>query len=185
MPDLSRKFVVFAVFVMLGCMACAAQSMSGFFSSPKGFGLSLQTPSGDSFDSFTIHVDMYGLFSSRTDIPGVKVCYTRNRILKTYERDGRRVETYLGLGCAAGYVHDFEKGDSALRRHPGASIALAGVIGSRMVFKNVPVCLDFSFRGEAGVHIRTDEELGNSSLSLYVNGLIQTLSPQVSILYCF
>lgn len=177
--------VALTALVLSSASLNATEPMLGAFNSPKGFGIVLESRHPVAFNTYIIYLDMYGMFSPRTDIPGAKACFSRNYILNTKDCGEAELDLYLGPGCSAGFVQDLERGNAPLERNPGAMLALSCTGGMRVRYKKAPVCLDLSFRSEFGVHFRQDEILATENVSLYMNGLSQTIVPQLSILYCF
>lgn len=157
----------------------------GVYSSPKGFGLTITKEHAKADNSFTLYFDMYGIYMSRTDIPGAKFNYSRIHTFKKWEQEEYSLCFYGGPGCSIGYVFDYEKGWDKLQRSQGAMTALSYTAGLKMDFSSSKVSLDFSLEPELGLHLRRDNSADNNSLSLYVNGLIQSIYPQVSIFYRF
>lgn len=166
------------------------ESSFGLFNSLKGIGLSYETSSKDGvFSSITAYADIYDLPLGRTLYPGGKIVFLRNKVLRTFEHDGVSVGLYLGAGAAAGYVHDFEAPKNLSQPiHQangfGISAAAAGTFGARFDFGH-SISLDLSVESEIGAHIVPDANGGNAKMSLYKNGLIQTLYPQLKIMWRF
>lgn len=182
---LHRLIPILAVAVLSSYTAVAGGPMLGIFNSTKGFGLCLENNNGNNFDAFIVYLDMYGMYAPRTDVPGFKFNYSHNHIFRVFDKKEYSVQLYVGPGCSAGYVHDFEGGRDNLSRNPGGVLALSCTGGCRMPFTESRFCLDFSLRAEVGAHIRRNNELSVNSLSFYLNGLIQTIAPQLTILYSF
>ena len=92
--------------------AGAREWSAGLYSAPTGIGLQAQLPSGDGRETDIISViaDTYGLISGRTADIGVRVGYTHDYIISTYEADGFTMNFHAGAGLTVGYVHDGENG---------------------------------------------------------------------------
>ncbi len=171
--------------------AGAREWSAGLYSSPTGIGLQAQLPSGDGRETDIISViaDTYGLISGRTADIGVRVGYTHDYIISTYEADGFTMNFHAGAGLTVGYVHDGENGSilgtgEALQKEMGVMAALSGSIGLRFDFTR-NAAIDFGLSANPGVHLRMDRENGSMYLSFYRNGLFHALLPHISIMYRF
>ena len=171
---LAALFVAFA----LQPSSLRAQE-AGLFSSPKGVGA-----------VFTFYVDVYGVITSRCSYPGYKLNLSRQYVFKRFQRDGYNMTLYAGPGISAGFVRDHDKRrgidfSSLMSDNQGLMFALSGDAGCRFDFDG-RVALDLSFTAEAGVHVRRNEREQNypaTYLSVYNNGLMQVLYPQLTILF--
>ncbi len=173
------------------CLPAGAQE-AGFFNSPKGFGAQYRFASSETaFHSATAFVDIYGIPTSRCSSPGFRVNLSRQYILKRIENNGVCYSVYAGPGITAGVVRDHDKGRSLLDMtsliggNPGFVIALSGDAGCRFGFGK-RVALDLSFAVDAGIHVRRNEKESGymaTSLSVYNNGLLQALYPQITVLF--
>lgn len=172
------------------CVGVSAQD-AGVFNSPKGIGASVHFPEKDGvFHTATAYVDIYGIPSSRCSYPGYKANFSRQYSLKTWEKDGYCIKMYTGPGITAGFVRDHDKGrgidmTSLTSDNQGVVFAASGDIGWLFDFGGL-VSLDLSLTAEAGVHVRRNEkEKGywSPSLSIYNNGFMQALYPQLTILF--
>lgn len=188
---ISKRLTVLFVCTLAFCMHADAQNIGiGLFNSPKGFGISLEQEgrkSPDFFNSYTLFADIYGTCTSRTPHPGIKFNASRLYYLDAITGSEATFIFYVGPGISAGYVHDFEKDYltdfyKALSKNAGAVLALSGTGGCRFSF-NKAIMLDLSFTIEAGMHLR--RENGSTKLSLYKNGIFQTIYPQLTIYTLF
>ena len=98
---------------------------------------------------------------------------------------------YAGPGISFGYVHDHDKGrklfdiGSLIANNDGFMFAVSGDAGCRFDFGKT-IALDLSFTADAGLHVRRNEKEKSyeaASLSIYNNGLLQALYPQLTILF--
>ena len=159
------------------CLPAGAQE-AGFFNSPKGFGAQYSFAEKD------------GIPTSRCSSPGYRVNFSRQYIFRHMESAGVSYTFYAGPGISTGMVRDHDKGKgfdltSLISGNPGFMLALSGDIGCRFDFGR-RVALDLSFMADAGIHVRVNEKEKSytaTSLSVYNNGLIQFLYPQLTILY--
>lgn len=172
------------------CLPAGAQE-AGFFNSPKGFGAQYSFAEKDGvFHTATALVDIYGIPTSRCSSPGYRVNFSRQYIFRHMESAGVSYTFYAGPGISTGMVRDHDKGKgfdltSLISGNPGFMLALSGDIGCRFDFGR-RVALDLSFMADAGIHVRVNEKEKSytaTSLSVYNNGLIQFLYPQLTILY--
>jgi len=172
------------------CQPAAAQEL-GVYNSIKGIGA--QYRSGEKagvFHSATAFVDIYGVPTSRCRYPGYRFNVTRQYMLRSIEGDKCVFSFYAGPGISFGLVRDHDKGrgfdlTSLIADNPGVMLALSGGAGCRFDFGR-RVALDLSFTAEAGVHMRENEDeksYSATSLSIYNNGLLQAIYPQLTILF--
>jgi len=184
-----RRLVIGICTLALCASAVAQNHGIGLYNSPRGFGISYEMEGRNPayFTTFTLYADIYGVTANRTPHPGVK--FNTSRLYYVDIIQGHEVSFifYVGPGLSAGYVHDFEKiywEDlySSLTKKAGAVLALSGTGGCRFAF-NRAIMLDLSFTIEAGMHIRNDD--GETKLSLYKNGVIETFFPQLGIFFLF
>lgn len=186
----TRYALMIAVTLALCICADAQNHGLGLFNSPKGFGISYEqegTKSTEFFSSYSLYADIYGLCASRTPHPGIKFNASRLYYIDIINGQQTSYIFYVGPGITAGYAHDFEKDYwldfyKTLSKRAGAILALSGTGGCRITF-NRSIMLDLSLTIEAGMHLR--KENGSTKLSLYKNGIIQTLYPQLTIYTLF
>jgi len=187
---LNRRLIPFAMALVL-CVSAGAQNHGlGLFNSPKGFGISYEWEGAkgtDHFYNLTLFADIYGMSTARAQDPGVKFNAAKLYGIRTIVTDEVKFLLYAGPGLTAGYAHDFEKGYwrslyDTLVKSPGYILALSGTGGCRMSFKR-SIMLDLSFTMDAGMHLRKED--GNNKLSMYKNGLIHAVSPQLTIYFLF
>lgn len=181
--------LLLGIFVSL---SASAQDFSfGTRFSFKGMGITVEhSAKGNSFNSYSLSMDIYGLPTRRSIEPGAHFNFSHCIIFSDFENDGIRYSFYWGPGFSAGLVHDFEKGffsqpgGTVLRKNMGLMAALSGSYGCRFIFREC-INLDLRLTGEFGFHLRKDEILGNMDLSCYLNGLFRALYPQLQITYMF
>ena len=172
------------------CIPAWAQE-AGFFNSPKGFGAQWRFPVHEGvFHSATAFADIYGIPTSRCSSPGFRFNFSRQYVFKELESDGVKFMLYAGPGISAGVVRDHDKGrgldlTSLIGENPGFMLAISGDAGCRFDFGK-RVALDLSFAADAGIHVRRNEKEGDyfaTSVSIYNNGLIQIIYPQITVLF--
>ena len=185
-----RRALSYFSALLLGILSAAAPSSAaagprgvvtaGVFNSPKGFGLSAAA----SGLVFVLYADIYGIPRGRQDTPGIKFNLTRCRTVRSFGIPDGECSLYFGPGVSLGWVHDLDNsvaGQDALAENPGVCLALSGRVGIRADFPSSKLSLDVSLTGEAGMHVRRDEWMGNLDLSLYKAGLHQLIYPQLTI----
>lgn len=172
------------------CLPAGAQE-AGFFNSPKGFGAQYRFAETDGvFHTATAFVDIYGVPTSRCSFPGYRFNFSRQYVFREIEHGDVSYKFYAGPGISAGVVRDHDKGrgfdlTSLISGNPGFMFAISGDIGCRFDFGR-KLALDLSFTADAGIHARVNEKervFTATSLSVYNNGLLQFLYPQLTILY--
>ena len=169
----------------------SAQESLGVFNSPKGIGATVRLPENDGiFHTATAFVDIYGVATSRCSNPGLRFNVSRQYILKKVQNSDIGMSFYAGPGLSFGYVRDHDKGlgidlKSLFSDNEGFMAAISGDAGCRFDFGGL-VALDLSFATDLGVHIRKNEdekEYFATSVSIYNNGWMQWLYPQLTILF--
>lgn len=173
--------IVFILCTTCGSLASAQEHSPfsiGTFHSPKGFGICMETKADSlSFDALSLIADMHGVLTGEHPRPGAKFTFTRNIIIKHFDKDGYFVDIYAGPGLTTGYARDFHK--------PLCLIAgLSGIAGSRFSFSrnlsvNIELCTDIA------LEMYRDNIYGNLNLSIYKSGIYHTIFPQLRIHYCF
>ena len=163
--------------------ASAQRAAAGIFNSPKGEGVNVDfAPADGAFYSLAVYADFYGLLSRRSKEPGVRMNFTRNFVFKEFGDGTARYFLYAGPGLSLGWVHDFERGYftkeiTPLSKPYGAVAAVSGTAGCRFEFER-GISIDLSFTGEAGLMYRPS----NSKLTCYLNGILESFFPQISIM---
>jgi len=186
-----QKWLHILLLLLLPTLGLEAQE-AGLFNSPKGFGASFRfAPQDGVFHTATAFVDIYGVVTSRCSNPGVRANISRMYELRRWsDVGGADVLLYAGPGITAGFVRDHDKGrgidlSSLVADNPGLIFALSGGAGFRFGFGG-KVALDLSLSADAGIHIRRNEKEHGytaASLSVFNNGLLQVLYPQLTILF--
>lgn len=186
------RYILLLVFSLgLTALPVGAQESLGLYNSVKGFGAVVRTaPSEGIFHSACAFIDIYGVPTSRCSYPGIRVNASRYYTLGQSARGDINYRFYAGPGVTAGYVRDHDKGRgidlvSLFGDNEGVALALSGGGGCLFDFGG-RVCLDLSLTADIGVHIRRNEDERGyfaPSLSIYNNGLIQALYPQLTILF--
>lgn len=169
---------VLCALLLAGCLSCAAQPFLGLYNSTKGFGVNAirSVPGQNEFDNYTLYADIYGLPLGQSAAPGGFFSYTRDYIFRTIEIDEIVFDFYAGAGVSAGYVRDREA------EKMGGVFALCGDVGVRVDFSRL-ISIALSFRTDLGLYISKEPASTAILFSLYKNGLIRTLHPQISILF--
>ncbi|MBR4809890.1 MAG: hypothetical protein IK031_06395 [Bacteroidales bacterium] len=170
---------------------CAAQESVGLFNSVKGFGATVRLQENDGvFHTATAFIDLYGVATGRCSNPGLRVNVSRQYVLGRMERGDVNLTFYSGPGATLGYVRDHDKGfgidlRSIVGNNEGFVAAISGDAGCRFDFGG-RVALDLSLATDLGVHVRKNEnekEYFAPSVSIYNNGWMQWLYPQLTILF--
>lgn len=186
--------ILVATLALLLAMTLPAGAQEfGLFSSPKGVGGSVRFPEKDGiFHTAHAYVDIYGVATSRCSYPGFKANFSRQYVCRRFQRDGYSVAFYAGPGISLGYVRDHDKGrgfdlTSLMADNEGFALAVSGDAGFFFDFGR-NVFLDLSWTAEAGIHLRRNEaekKYTAASLSLYNNGLLQAIYPQLTVYFRF
>lgn len=174
------------------CFRAEAQDYSfGLYSSLKGIGAVFEhSRPGNCFNCYSAIMDIYGMPTGRSNMPGAHFSFSHNVIYRESERNGVIYRLYWGTGGSMGFLHDFEKGlfaspgGTVLRRNYGFMAALDGNYGCKFIFRD-ELSIDLRFTGEFGFHMRRDEIHGNTDLACYLNGLFRAFHPQLIISYLF
>ncbi len=182
-----------ALYLFLAPAVIAGAQEFGLYNSLKGIGASVRLPEKDGiFHTVNAYVDIYGVATSRCSYPGYKMNVSRQYVCRRFQRDGYSVAFYAGPGISLGYVRDHDKGrgfdlTSLMADNEGFALAVSGDAGFFFDFGR-NVFLDLSWTAEAGIHLRRNESERSykaSSLSLYNNGFLQAIYPQLTILFRF
>lgn len=177
--------------LLLGAQVRTSAQEVGLFNSPKGIGAAARYyDSPDAFVSAHFYVDIYGVVTSRCSYPGYKLNVSRQYVFARIPRNGYSMTFYAGPGVTAGFVRDHDKGRgwdlvSLTSDNQGWILAVSGDAGCRFDFGGA-VALDLSLMAEAGAHFRrTENEDAYTavSTSIYNNGILQALYPQLTILF--
>lgn len=177
--------------LFLGFQPGARAQEVGVFNSLKGIGAAARFyDSPDAFVSAHFYVDIYGVVTSRCSYPGYKMNVSRQYVFARIPRNGYTMEFYAGPGLTAGYVRDHDKGrgwdlTSLTSDNQGWMVGISGDAGCRFDFGGA-VALDLSLMAEAGAHFRRTENENTYnavSSSIYNNGILQALYPQLTILF--
>ena len=159
---------------------------AGLVSSFKAQSLSILSTSNkkeNSFNSYNLTLDTYGLYSNVSDYPGVKLNIVHNSIIDSGRiNDEIAYIIYMGAGGVAGYVRDY----SALPRNHGFIFGLNTCAGALASFRGSRLELGVEFDAEWAFQIRKMEESdGRIGLSWYANGVLRALIPKISLYYRF
>ena len=178
--------------MLLLCISAKSQAQEiGVFNSAKGIGAAARFyDSPDAFVSTHFFIDIYGVVTSRCSYPGYRFNLSRQYIFARLPRNGFAMVFYAGPGITAGYVRDHDKGrgwdlTSLTSDNQGWIVGISGDAGCLFDFGG-NVALDLSFMVEAGAHFRRTENESTYnavSSSIYNNGILQSLYPQLTILF--
>ena len=137
----------------------------------------------DSFNSYFLSLDTYGLYSHINDKAGVKAGVIHNSIIeKGFIDKSVAYIIYAGAGGVAGYVRDY----STIERNLGFIFGLNTSVGALASFKGSKLELGVEFDAEWAFQIRKMEESdGRLGLSWYANGILRALFPNISLFYRF
>ena len=169
----------------------AAQESVGVFNSPKGIGATVRLQESNGiFHTATAFVDIYGVATSRCSNPGLRFNVSRQYVLGRAQKGDVGLTFYAGPGATLGYVRDHDKGlgidfKSLFSDNEGFIAAISGDAGCRFDFGGF-VALDLSLASDLGIHVRKNEhekEYFAPSVSIYNNGWMQWLYPQLTILF--
>ena len=151
----------------------------GAFNSFKGFGVRFDFEERDSeqFSSVILFADVVGVAAGNDAAPGVRLQYSRNRVLKTYEPGNSICRFYVGPGAGCGWVTD------AKTSRYGLFVSANCTVGWRWEFPAKHLLLDLSLTGDVGMHVRREDD--NLKLALYKRGIYCCPLPQLSFIYRF
>lgn len=179
------------LFLGLSELTAGAQVSAGLFNSIKGVGASVVFAEHQNvFHTATAYVDIYGVATGRCSNPGFRINVSREYVLRRFSRGDVGFTFYAGPGVSAGYVRDHDKGRgidlvSLVSDNEGIMAAVSVNTGCRLSFGG-PVSLDLSFAGDLGVHMRRNEKESGyfaPSVSIFNNGWMQLLYPQLTVLF--
>lgn len=185
--NLLKTLAIFVASCLLHTGAHASERMAGLMNSPRGFGFAYVSPvSPEVFNRFSVYADIYGMPLGRAINPGLKFAFSNNHILATSQTEALSITYFAGAGLSCGLVHDFEPVSSLpyLEKPYGVSATLGANVGFFMDFGK-PISFCFSLSPELGFHITKDKQNGPAVMSIYKNGLLQTLYPQFDIFWKF
>lgn len=173
------RHITVCIVALCACIALRAGDFSaGLFSSPKGFGLSLDYDTGGSIlNSYTLYADIYGIPGDKFNDPGTKFVFSHYNLLGRVEKDDVLLSFWLGPGVSLGRVRDSGKGRSFGN---AASVNCAASI--RLQYSR-RICVDLGFNLELGFF--GDSNGRDYEITIYNNGIRQSWYPQVKILYEF
>lgn len=157
--------------------AAAGDLSAGVFNSPKGFGISLDYyATQDIYNSYTAYAYMYRMFFDNTENAGVKFMYLHYNRLKGWERNNARFDLFIGPGASTGYVRDNDSEAFGMILTADIAIAL------RIRFTR-SIDMEISNVAELGFIARDNK--GKSEVSIYNDGLIQTILPALKLMIRF
>lgn len=172
------------IFLIAAALSCCADAFSqnnslGIFNSPKGFGLDYCRLCEDKafFNTFNLYADMAGVFSGEAACPGIKFDFCHDIVIKDVPAGQSRCLIYAGPGISAGYLRDFKA------ETPGFMLGLNCSAGAKFIFER-GFSLDIGFGAEIGMDLCKKNGLYDTAVTtLYKNGLIRFLFPQLKIEY--
>ena len=157
--------------------AFAGDVSAGLYSSPKGFGFSLDhAATDDIINSYTIYADVYGLYNGRYNGAGVKIQYLHYNRLASYDIPHAKIDILLGPGGSTGYVRDLDSDRFGMLLT--ADIALALRIRFQRNF-------DMEAGTAASLGFISDNSSGKLQIGIYNNGLLQALYPSIKLMIRF
>jgi hypothetical protein len=163
----------------------------GLYNSIRGIGLSLFEQREDlSFNSYSLTADLFGVLNGRTDVPGLHFNFSRNYYLMSSGDERCNFLLFSGPGATIAYTRDYEKGYynrehfGPFEKNPGVVLALSASFGCRFVFRR-RIELQLSWLLETGLHLRQDEELPQTKVSFYRNGVLRAPYPILHVTYRF
>lgn len=183
---------ILVTIIVLSCSVLSkAQGSVGVSSSASGFGITSQwiIKDGQEINSFNLILDSYGMLSGISDTPGASFSFTRDYVFKYIVFEHFDFIAYAGTGAMIGYVRDYEKGifkspRKEFEKEMGWAIGMCGSLGIILDYDR-NISLGFSINPIFGAHIRQEQYAPVIKLSLYKNGLMQTVLPKISIMYRF
>lgn len=149
---------------------------AGIVSSPDHVGVSARTPDSDGmFNSFTLTLEMRGIYDGKEDTPGVKFSFLHNHAIS-----GGRIRglypwmLYVGPGVSAAYVRD-----------NGEELGLMGGVAA-----DIGLCAKFLNSLSIAVEFQADvaffiSDLPDPSMTSYKSGLYRSWMPVLRISYDF
>lgn len=164
-----------------GHISSAADVAGGIFNSPKGFGVSADVKTSQNVLSFSLFADMYGVFSRKSDVPGVRAEMFFNREILSRKLKYGTMAFYAGPGASLGYVRDFRKDFPSVM---GAEVSVCADTGLEFIFRE-KVILDLSIALDMGLFITSKADDGESPVRFYRNGGFQFFYPQLKIMFPF
>lgn len=171
--------VLFISCLVIPFLPCGASDIGALYS-PKEFGLELRMVKEQPRQKRIIRItaDMHGILSGHEKIPGLKVSYLKAHRIGHISQLGEDTAAsfFLGSGFSTGYVKDYKK-DFGLM---GSFCTAVGVQFSFLERTFIRLCLT----GELGLHFDSNDA-HDTSLTIYKNGIIKALIPELSITYSF
>lgn len=188
----TKAYLLITVFMLSCAISSMAQDKSvGIINSAAGFGLTGQwvVGEGDEMNNVNLWLDTYGMLSGRSKVPGVALSYTRDYLFKYIIFEHFDLIAHAGAGAMTGYVKDYEKGvfDSprdSFKEEMGWAVGLCGTLGIILDYDR-NISLGFNLNAIAGIHIRQESYAKNIKLSLYKNGIINSMMPRICVMYRF
>ena len=174
-------FLALACFVMhFAAYEATAQEggiSTGLYSSPKGFGISLDYLAGaDILNSYTVYADIYQMITDPDKDAGVKFVYLHYNRLTSVESEYARFDFFLGPGASTGYVRDYNHTNLGFILTADISFAI------RACFKRN---LDIELANDASLGFILGNSDGHTQLSIYNNGLLQAMIPSLKLMMRF
>lgn len=152
-------------------------SSAGADFSFTGIGLSCRLKGPEkTFHELLLDADLCGVLQGDSRSPGVRFSYVRGFSFAVSEHDDFTLRWHAGPGVTAGYARD--RGASEY----GLIAGICGSIGVEFAFR-VPVSISVSLMPALATHVRSEN--GTMKMYLYVNGLVQGLSPRLGIRWRF
>jgi len=176
---------------LIGCasaLSIQAQSITSILSkrsefgahfSAKNVGLTVVLPyDEDTMGEIRLVADLEGIISGKENVPGVKLSYLHDNILRRWKPSEKLEVRFLFCpGVSVGVLKD---------RHidMGLMLGMTGDAGFDFVFKESPFRISVRISGDIGCHLSEFNKDG-CSMNLYKNGLYRLFYPELSIRYRF
>lgn len=173
--------ILLSLLCLPGIVSSAADIAGGIFNSPKGFGVSADIKASQNVVSISLFADMYGVFSRKSDIPGIKAEIFFNREILSRKLKYSTMALYAGPGASLGYLRDFRKDSPSAM---GMEVSVCTDTGIEFIFRE-KVILDLSLALDLGLFITSKADDGESPVRFYRNGGLQFIYPQLKIMFPF
>lgn len=131
----------------------------------------------DCFITADLRTELGEVFMERTDVPGISASVIANFIISSWKSsNGNDLYFYAGPGMAIGSANDFHSDH-------GYFFGLKGRIGVECLFTSRNISISASLCPILGSHMSISDE--SIIMSQYVNGIINTILPEIGVKYIF
>jgi len=152
-------------------------SFGGSFS-PKGCGVELYGEGVSSSFRLTLRSDFQDIIDGGSEVPGVVCGFSLDYPLKKWRTGAGEISLTLGPTVSAGYVRD-------LGYKHGVMAAIGCSTGANFKFDGSPLEISVRLAGETGMHSMGGDDVHDTTLRFYVNGLRRAWAPELTIRYRF